>query len=365
MKLALLAAGNDSADLQARIESLLAAEGVEVRRDLDHWPEPWEVVVVLVVLSPSALADPAIADFATEATRRGLPLVPVVEDLTTYDFGAVSTPALSARNAVGWQPDGQALLAAVRGYLGAEAFPERRKLFLSYRRQDGAAVAEVLYDHFWQHGYHPFQDIRDVEPGAVVQERIVQQIADKDFVLLIDTPLARTSRWVEAELVEALARRIPVRVLSVGQESRYPLVAAVEHLSWDGADPTMLARTRAFVARGIGLSASFDTRVQRVLAMAAQAKGLDLLKLGRRQLVLRRGRQRLVLEYEPASLTLERLHRAYEGYQRFRGVPCLLVSGEEPILEVTRAAVRWARGRAPLEVCTLVDLYSLLDRFFP
>lgn len=321
--------------------------------------------MALVVLSPAALADPAITDFATEATRCGLPLVPVVEDLAAYNFSTVTNPALSARNAVGWQPDGQALLAAVRGYLGTEAFPDRRRVFLSYRRQDGAAVAQALYDHFWQHGYHPFQDIRDIEPGAVVQERIVQQIADKDFVLLIDTPLARSSRWVEAELVEALARRIPVRVLSVGQENRHPLLAAVEHLSWDGGDPTMLAQTRAFVARGIGMSASFDTRVQRVLAMADQAKGLELRTLGRRQLALRRGRQRLLLEYEPGSLTLERLHRAYWAYQRFRLGPCLLVSGEEPILAVTREAVRWARGRAPLEVCTLVDLYSSLDRFFP
>lgn len=367
MKSVIVVAAADAESLRVRVADLVAHEdGVAVRFAPCALPEPSDLAVLLVVLSPAALADAERIAFVEQVAAAGFPVVPVVEDLATYDFSSVRVRALADRDAAGWQPgDGAEIVQAVRGHLGQEAFPARRKVFLSYRRKDGQAVAEKLYDDLWAHGYAAFLDLNSIEPGAVVQTCIVEQIADKDFVLLVNTPLARGSDWVQAEIVEALCQRIPVRVLSVGATTPFPLLADVEQLAWDPADARMLDRVRALVARGIGSSASFDTRVRRTLSAAAGTKGLRIREVDRRQIVLSDGRQRVLVEYEPAPVSLERLHRLYAGYRAAGRPPALLVAGEEPLLAVTQAALAWARGRAALDVVPLVDLYSVLDRHFP
>ncbi len=361
----LLAARDDAADLRDRILALLSGEDATICSDLTAFPDPDEAAVALVVLSPQALADPAITAFVSEIVRRKLPLVPVVEDRDRYDFSAVTIPEIDPLSAVGWQPgDGGAILATVRGYLGLEAFPRKKKVFISYRRQDGEEIAQRIYKYLRRHEYEPFLDVFQIEGGVPVQPRIIEEIADKDFVLLIDTPMARCSRWVRAEIVETLNQRIPVRALSVDQDDAYPLLPYVERLTWKAGDRTMMRRLRDFISRGIAASASFDARCHRVLEGVAEAKGLCLRELDRRRfLIAGRGRRALV-EYERALPSLERLHRLYQGYRKSARGPALLISGDQPIPEPTLEAVDWARGRAPLQVLALHDLKSLLDVIF-
>jgi hypothetical protein len=366
MTTVILVAGNDAVSLRDRISALLAGDGMSVVLGPCPLPALWETSMVLCLLSAGMLADPALVAFIENADRQRLPIVPVAEELTTYDFSSVSVRALSSRNAVAWRPgDGQAILQTVRGYLGQEAFPEKKKVFISYRRQDGQPLAEKIYADLWRNHYEAFLDLYQIEPGATVQDKIFARLSDMDFVLFLDTPLARSSRWVQAEIVEALSRRIQVRVISFGQETRYPLLGEVEHLPWEESDPHMLDRLRALVSRGIGSTASFDERVKRVISAALTTKGLRLQERSRRQIVLARRGQRLLVEYEPARPSIERLHRLYQGYLSAQRPPALLVSGEETIHEVTQTAVAWARGRAPLEVVPLIELYSALDRHFP
>ncbi len=361
----LLAAADDAADLRDRVMALLAEEEATIDTDLTTFPDPAEVAVVLVVLSPQALADPAIGAFVRAAAGQKLPLVPVVEDRDTFDFGAVTLPEIVPLNAVGWQPgDGAGILDAIRGYLGLAAFPHKKKVFISYRRQDGQNIAERLYKYLRRHEYQPFLDVFQIEAGAPVQARIMEEIADKDFVLLIDTPRARHSRWVEAEIVEAFNQRIPVRALAVDQSDHYPLLSAAERLVWKPGS-RMIGRVREFISRGIGSATAFDLSCRRVLDLAVEAKGLRLSATGPRQVVLAAGGRRALVQYERVLPSLERLHQLYRGYRAQSRGPAILISGDRAIPGLTAAAITWARGRAPLEVVELHDFLSLLDLVFP
>ncbi|MCP4546711.1 MAG: toll/interleukin-1 receptor domain-containing protein [bacterium] len=356
----LLAACADAVDLRDRIRTHLDPLGVNIHIDLATFPDPEEEIVVLVVLSPAALADKAIESFVHRAFRRRLPLVPVVEDRDTFDFRTIPKPELEQLerlNAVGWQPgDGQAILSTVRGILGLEVFPRQRKVFISYRRKDGEEIARSVRENLCAAGYVAFLDIFDIEGGAPVQERIMEEIGDKDFVLLIDTPAARQSDWVRSEIVEALSLRIPVRVLSVGQDDAYPLLPHIEHLRWTQD----LDAVRDFVARGIATSVSFDTRCSRVLQGVATARGLAVKERDRRQLLIESAGARAIFEYENVLPSLVRLHRLFRGSQAV-DAPAVLISGERPIPEPTAEAIGWARGEAKLYVAPLQDAVSMLD----
>ena len=361
----LLAASGDATDLRDRILGVLADEDAVIDTDLTAFPDPAEVAVVLVVLSPQALADPATGAFIRAAAGQKLPLVPVVENRDTYDFGAVNIPEIEPLNAVGWQPgDGGAILDAVRGYLGLAAFPRKKKVFISYRRADGEAIAQRLYKYLRRHEYQPFLDTLQIEAGVPVQARIMEEIADKDFVLLIDSPQARNSLWVEAEIVEALRQRIPVRALAVDQSDPYPLLPAAERLVWKPGG-RMMGRVRDFISRGIGATTAFDLSCRRVLDLAVEAKGLRLSETGPRQVVMAAGGRRALIQYERALPSLERLHQLYRGYRALGRGPAILISGDRAIPDLTAAAITWARGRAPLEVVELHDFWSVLDAAFP
>jgi hypothetical protein len=360
----LLIARDDATDLRDRIVALLSAEDAHLDAAPVAFPDPASATVVLVVLSPRALAEAAVVTFLGEADRRQLPIVPIVEELATYDFDSVSLPELNRRNAVAWNPgDGEGIVRATRGHLGFEAFPRKKKVFISYRRQDGEAIARRIHRYLRRHEYKPFLDVLGIEGGAPVQSRIMEEISDKDFILLIDTPLARMSGWVQAEIVEALNQRIPVRVLAVGMDDPYPLLLDVERLPWNGGDRRMMARLRDFVSRGIASTTSFDVRCHRVLAGAAEARGLRLAARGR-QVVLSGDGRRALIEYERALPSIERLHRLYQSYRTQGRGPAVLISGDQPIPHPTGAAIVWARGRAPLAVVSLHDVPSLLDVLF-
>ncbi len=361
-KYILLIAAGDAIGLRDRIRDLLTEQGT-IRTDPSWFPQDEEAAaptVALVVMTPQSLADPAVIDFVHEADRRRLPLIPVVEDLAAFSFRTVSIRALYNRNAVGFAPDGRTLLQTVRSYFGLEAFPDKQKVFISYARRDGSEVAQAIYENLWAHKYQAFLDIHQIEKGAVVQERIMGQVNEKDFVLLIDTAAARESDWVRAEIAEAHRQRIQVRVLGVGQTTVCPLVPAVERLTWDETDPERLSKVRSLIARGIGAAASFDQRCRRTLGELAELEGLQLLDRGRRRVLVHSSSKRVLFEYEDSLPSLESLHRLYRSYREEGRCSAVLLCGDHHLGTSTRAAVHWARGRAPLEVCPLVEANRIL-----
>jgi hypothetical protein len=73
-------------------------------------------------------------------------------------------------------------------------------MFISYRRSDATPVAQGLHEAFIGRGYRVFLDTASVEAGARLQDVLWDRLADMDLLILLDSPHALTSRWVNDEL---------------------------------------------------------------------------------------------------------------------------------------------------------------------
>lgn len=368
MSRVLIVRASDGLALERDVRERLRDEPVQVEAGLAAAIDPWEPIVVLVLLSPGALNEAEVSNSVALGVRQGLPLVPVVEDFTRADFATWERvlPDLGMRNAVAVYSDGgAALLEAVRGYLGLEAFAKDRKVFISYRRTDGESVAQEIYEYLWRQHFEVFLDRYQIEPGAIFQERITQEIARMDFVLLIDSPDAGRSKWVEAEITEALNRRVPVcRLCLTPEELHMPLYPEGTRLAWDPQDERRLEKLRLIVSRAIAARQSHEQRVWRTIRSAIEGTRAVIRSPARRQWLLMANDAPVLVESEREPPSLERLYRLYCRMVEFRCAAAILVAGDRPLTRLTQKSVEWARGSARLEVVPLVHLYALVKALF-
>jgi len=98
---------------------------------------------------------------------------------------------------------------------------ERPKVFISYSRTDGSALAEELVPGLQVAGFEPYLDELDVEKAVDYEERLGALILKADTVVFIITPAAVRSRhcqWEVDRTVELGKRLIPVQWNKVAEE---------------------------------------------------------------------------------------------------------------------------------------------------
>jgi hypothetical protein len=369
-KVILAYSSNDGVDLANKTKDLLAGEPLDVSEDINKPIDIWDAVVVLFVLTPAAFQDAQLKEFVKKVSVRNLPLVPVVADLDER-LSAQLPPEikfLEESNIVELRPDrkGPKLAQTVAGYLGLESFAKDQKVFISYRRTDTQNQVNELSDYLWLNKFATFLDTEQIEGGTVVQKRIVEQVSDKDLVLLFDSPNINSSDWVKEEIITAITHRVPICVLKLNDEIQMPLVKDVPQIKWDATDGRNLEKIKLMISRRISSRESFDNRIKRTLQDISSLKQLTLNELERRRYIISRGRKKLLFEYENNYISLERLHRLYNGLKSSKGcADALFVGGDLPLQNLTVDAVNWARGKCRLEVLSLVDLYGNLDNKFP
>ena len=78
-----------------------------------------------------------------------------------------------------------------------------RRAYLSYRRNDAWAAAEGISAALSRGGFRVFLDADSVESIEPLQDVVLDELADTDILVLLDTPHALESRWVFEELVRA------------------------------------------------------------------------------------------------------------------------------------------------------------------
>jgi hypothetical protein len=335
-------------------------------------PELWEQVVVLFVLSPGLMADPGQISYATSMAGQGFPLVPVVADLRTFHFDSIppDLDVLRARNAMGVSSaDVDRLRESIEGNLGLGAFMEDKEVFISYLRKDAEPVARAIETYLSSQRYSPFIDTRDIPGGAVVQERVMRALHRKDFVLFLDSAHAGNSPWVRAEIIEAFSQRIPVcTVRTDPNQAHLGLLRDRPSVTWDPANPNRLELVMRMISRGIAARQSLDARVDRTLADLARVYGLTVQGVGPRRYQLTRGARSLLLEYEDAVITLERLHELYRWLAappRAAGLAgAVFLCGDNAVFPLTSEAVRWARGQEPLQVVSIAELAAEIGHSF-
>ncbi len=91
------------------------------------------------------------------------------------------------------------------------------KIFISYRARDGSEIARQVYQFLTSLGFNVFLDeARELDgdtmilPGSEVQEEIDKGLASASFLLLMDTPAAPASPWIQHEVDTANAMMLPI-----------------------------------------------------------------------------------------------------------------------------------------------------------
>jgi hypothetical protein len=155
---------------------------------------------VAVVLCRAGMSGAEIAAI-DECKRRSIPIIPVVARLA--DFGAVAPAEVSSFN--GFEladiKDIAELAGLVLEFLGLQR--SKRKIFISYARRDASRVAQQLRDAFTARWYSVFLDTISIRPGAVFQDELLQELADSDVVVLLNSPSVKDRPYVQQEIAFA------------------------------------------------------------------------------------------------------------------------------------------------------------------
>lgn len=216
--------------------------------------------------SGAALAEPCLSERVAAALAAGRVVIPVVDDPRAFST-SVPEPLVPI-NAWAWSgEDPEVRLARfVLEQLGIEE--SKRKVFISYKREDGLMAAEQLRDLLSKARFEPFIDRFNIRPGEDVQATIGDELEKHAFMLLLETPLAHSSDWVYDEVDYALSHAMGITIVrwpgnppevpgSVGlprvqlaDEDLHPDEHGYEVLL-DGAIERVLAEVEAAHARGL------------------------------------------------------------------------------------------------------------------
>lgn len=123
---------------------------------LEAHPSPGTPAVTTFFGSADAAIDPYLTNLVADAMASGRPVVPVVDDLASYQQAVPES--LSPVDGFAWEGPGSAerLTLLLLEELGIE--DKQRRVFISHKRDDGLAAAEQLHDRLTHHGFIPFID---------------------------------------------------------------------------------------------------------------------------------------------------------------------------------------------------------------
>ncbi len=364
----------DGNEIAHKIREYFAAiDGVDVDGHNGQLPDGARGVAVFV-LTEESFQDPAFGHTLTECLQEGLPVVPVVPgDPQLFYFSSLPDvlKPIAKRNVLGWKAndssvtDGKKVCEHIKAWLGLALFKRDRKLFISYRRSDGASVAAAVHDYLSQREYRVFLDTEDIAGGDVVQRLIHEAIFDRDFLLLVDSPEAADSKWIREEVETAILNRIKILVLRLpgGRMSLPPEITVFPYL-----DMNSLPHLEKLLQDAITAKIHFDLKVEDALDTLAETYGIQLSLEGTRKVFLtRRVSPRkihnVLLHFEDAPHSLESLYRLYYDYKDYRSrgkkVSTAYFIHRSPCLSpFQKETVQWARRRDPLEIGTIDEFIS-------
>ena len=87
---------------------------------------------------------------------------------------------------------------------------KKRRVFISYKRSDSAAVANQLYDVLSRNQYDVFLDTYSIRGAADFQAELHHRITDCDVLVQLNSQGFKDSKWCKEEITEANARRVGV-----------------------------------------------------------------------------------------------------------------------------------------------------------
>lgn len=98
------------------------------------------------------------------------------------------------------------------------------RLFISYRRNDSAKLADQLFDRFSREGFDVFLDRFRGTPGRAFPNQLSESLIDKGLVLVIESANVWQSNWTIAEVLFAYIYRLGLLSISPPGGSAFELI---------------------------------------------------------------------------------------------------------------------------------------------
>lgn len=292
-------------------------------------PRQSDLYALIAIATPDIATDKACVKRIAHAEAGDFPLLPVVDDVDTYDFANTPLHAFSEVNAKGLN-DAAGIASSLLHHGGLQLYEDTGRIFVSYARSDGSMLAHAIRERLQGAMIGTTVDIYAFPGGARIQREIEERIAGADLVVLVDSKGAGGSEWVAEELDIALSERVPV--LGVTEKAAQSHFHSVPHvlLGDDGAEAVLTA-----VRRQLGRKGAFATRVRRTLYCLAQLRNWPIQADASRWTLGTNHRNLLVgsTPDRPAPMDVEKLRAVLSGR---RG---LLVAGVRQLRPLPLAAI--------------------------
>ncbi len=239
-RIALLGHKQRCAEVRETISHRVRALGLldQVELDFEGAPSPDVPSVVVAAWTPEVPAE-AFEGLVEAAVGAGVLVVPVVDSTSAMPDDLPGH--LERLNALGWDTAGSSGVADVcLRELGLHE--GERRVFISHRRSDGLQAAADLHAAMREHGWTPFIDRFAIPAGGDVREAIEHALEDMAFLLLLETPEAHTSEWVDLEVLYATGNSMGVLVVNIADAPAIPAAAdfprltiGSDEVTWDGS----------------------------------------------------------------------------------------------------------------------------------
>jgi hypothetical protein len=343
--------------------------------------------LVVCLGSAAAASSRSVYDELELARQNAFVVIPLKH--AGDDVASVFPAILHTLNAVDWDGDKTALsLLRALGVVESE-----RRLFLSYRRAEASALALQIRRSLSERLYDVFLDRFSVPPGEDFQRRIDIELADKAFVLLLESEGAIGSEWVQHEVSYALSNRIPVLALALPGVDAADRFAVVDEAFRLRLEPTDLASSNAEILTDTDqiltepalqrvldavewrYARSLRRRREQLIGSASDfllRAGFERATLDEWALLATRGEERLAVSVAPRAprpedvRVADRLrHRLVQTY----GEECVrggwVVHDTHDRHPPARELVEWIVSDRPLETVVLQDLQALAEVTWP
>jgi len=169
--------------------------------------------------------------------------------------------------------------------LRAAGIGERRKLFLSYRRDDTAELADQIHEALSRQGLRVYVDRFSWTAGRLFPQEIAEELADSGVLLLLESDNLHRSRWTQWELAFARLYHMGLIALNVDAAPHQNVIDSRDRLSvttntGGQLDPPDLRRATDFIIRRYSL-AELRRRVffEGLLRQAVDAAGGSMRSL--------------------------------------------------------------------------------------
>ena len=228
-----------------------------------------------------------------------------------------------------------------------------RRIFISYKRSDSAAVVNQLYDVLSRHQFDVFLDTYSIRGAADFQAELHHRITDSDVLVQLNSPHFKDSVWCEEEISDANALRVGVLQINwpgvtSGDADNLSVVRALSEL--DFRRKRWKRNTSTLKTRVLGEIAS---KVEEIRARNIAARQDNLTG----EFVKEANRQGRTIIKEPTFLVEQRANGDFWYY-----IPAIGVPKSEDCHESVKMLERW-NGKLPTKVHLIYDELSILPHW--